>query len=492
MAITGAVFEMRSATGDDSFGGGFNPTVTSPGTDWSQQNSAQVVFNGSTVTATTSGISTTILITGYTVLSTDVGNVLKVASGTNFVAQRYVIVSVNTGANTWTLDRNCTSGAGAAMVGKMGGAVATLSELFTMIADAGSTSANVSGATIWVKGTYTATASWAPTNGFPIYSNNIPFSIIGYSSSRGDNGIANWTTATNSTPLLKLGNNNAYAFVFQNIKFSNTAGTSSTCLTTNGSTSRGIQFINCEMTGFTTAIDGSSNNGFDKLILRGCEIHGNSSVGVNNTSATAIYDCYIHDNTSHGVLFPEPGFAGWYILKNTVCYNNGGSGLYNQNTQNFTQGSAPIFLIVSCAFVSNTGDGFKNDASGAHSAFIFNSIFYGNGGYGINYITNAPIFYESAFNAFGANSTAASINWPPGSDVTLSGDPFVGRTSANFALNNTAGAGAACRAAGFPGVTGLIGTGYADIGPLQHQDSGGGSTTYVIAPRQTRYIQESR
>lgn len=108
--------------GDELNGGGFDSTVTSPGTNYSDQDSSHVTFNGTTITATTSGISTTILITGYTVASGDVGNIVRIASGTNFTAGYYCIVSVNTGAGTWTLDRNCTSGIGAAMVGRMGGA----------------------------------------------------------------------------------------------------------------------------------------------------------------------------------------------------------------------------------------------------------------------------------------------------------------------------------------------------------------------------------
>ena len=64
----------------------------------------------------------------------------------------------------------------------------------------------------------------------------------------------------------------------------------------------------------------------------------------------------------------------------------------------------------------------------------------------------------------------------------LTGDPFVDAANGNFQLNNTAGAGAACRAAGFPGtVPGLSAVGYADIGVYQHQDpAGGGGLARII------------
>ena len=40
VASTG-VWEVRPGVGSDSNGGGFDPSVASPGTDYSQQNSAQ-------------------------------------------------------------------------------------------------------------------------------------------------------------------------------------------------------------------------------------------------------------------------------------------------------------------------------------------------------------------------------------------------------------------------------------------------------------------
>jgi hypothetical protein len=56
--------------------------------------------------------------------------------------------------------------------------------------------------------------------------------------------------------------------------------------------------------------------------------------------------------------------------------------------------------------------------------------------------------------------------------VTLTGDPFVNAAGGNFALNNTVGAGADCRAAGIPGAfPGGTTTGYLDIGAVQHRDS---------------------
>ena len=55
--------------------------------------------------------------------------------------------------------------------------------------------------------------------------------------------------------------------------------------------------------------------------------------------------------------------------------------------------------------------------------------------------------------------------------VVLTADPFVNAAAGNFALNATAGGGAACRAAGVLGVfPGALSTGYLDIGAVQHAD----------------------
>lgn len=83
---------------------------------------------------------------------------------------------------------------------------------------------------------------------------------------------------------------------------------------------------------------------------------------------------------------------------------------------------------------------------------VENCIFYGKGTYGIrNNNSRVPYCVAGGANAFGANSTADKSGVPnlPG-DVALSGDPFTDAANGDFTLNNTAGAGAACRNAGLP------------------------------------------
>lgn len=54
--------------------------------------------------------STTLTVTGHTVTSRDLYNSFEITGGTNFVTGWYHINGVDTVANTWTLDRACTTG----------------------------------------------------------------------------------------------------------------------------------------------------------------------------------------------------------------------------------------------------------------------------------------------------------------------------------------------------------------------------------------------
>lgn len=180
MAVNATAIWRARPSGNNTNGGGYDPGIASPGTDYSQQNAAQVTFNGTTVTASTAGISATISITGYATAATDVANALHITGGTNFIVGWYFIVSRAVG--TWTLDRNCTTGAGAAMTGSMGGGWA---DFFT---NTTSTGPLVPGNIVYILGSgtpnpsaytydYSIASTWTPTsgdttNGFIVFAND--------------------------------------------------------------------------------------------------------------------------------------------------------------------------------------------------------------------------------------------------------------------------------------------------------------------------------
>jgi hypothetical protein len=495
-----AVFECRPATGNDLNSGGF--VTTAGGTDWSQQAAAQVTFNGTSVTATTAGVGATITLSGYTVLTTDVGNLIRIASGTNYTAGLYQIISVSTGANTWTLDRNCTSGAGSALVGRMGGAIATLVQFF---ADVDANTGSVGGYICYIVGTLTITTATAINGNYNV---NVAggstastlggVQVIGYSSTRGDNGQFTMTTSTNSVDLLHFGSS-ARNVTFYNAKFTTTAGTVAYGATTTAvsSTPNKIAFVNCSWNGFKRAIysDGPNNAGqFTGLYLYNCTVTACTTDGIVNNCLTCLHNCYIYSNTGDGVRM-EASFGnarGPLLLLHSVFYGNSGNGVYNNSISSGTTDADQITIAQNCCFVSNTGDGLKINVAGSNgipNILVQNNIFYGNA----NNINSTVLYgiYLGGNNAYGAAGTtnyAGSLSALPG-DITLSGDPFNGRTSNDFSLNATAGAGGACRQAGFPGILQVGGTGYADIGALSPQ-AGAGATTIVIGRNVTTYLGE--
>jgi hypothetical protein len=76
----------------------------------------ELIFDGSSVTAATRETSTAISLKGFSASAADIGKLLAVTGGTNFIVGVYRIVSIDAGSNTWTLDHPCTDGAGQSKV----------------------------------------------------------------------------------------------------------------------------------------------------------------------------------------------------------------------------------------------------------------------------------------------------------------------------------------------------------------------------------------
>jgi len=144
---------------------------------------------------------------------------------------------------------------------------------------------------------------------------------------------------------------------------------------------------------------------------------------------------------------------GLHLVSDSVFYNNGATGVYCRNGRGA--------VIENCAFVSNGVYGI--DVAAQQSLLVRNCAFYSN--------------------------TSGQINGTQGivtGSVTLTGDPFTDAANGDFRLNNTSGAGAACRGAGIGTYTqtasSYAGTvGYPDIG-IQHQETGGGGGGMLFVP----------
>lgn len=359
MALSSLIeFDVQTGGHIDN-GGGFKAGAS--GTDRSQSTSPHVTFDGSTIAASNGGTSATITLAGYTVINGDVGNVVKITGGTNFTTGYYEIVSVNTGANTWTLDRNCTSGAGSGMTGRMGGCSDHPNTIESILVD---------GNVMWIKsGTYQKVG--ANTYVFRMTQDGAtasPVRIMGYTSTHGDtcDGTDRPLIDGNSSATNCLTNNsvNSYGTIFHNLRFANATGV--------GVIINYGQFHNCK-------ISNNGGKGFDgaSFFATLCEINNNTGDGVYTNDAFVSFGmsyCYVHDNGASGI-YNANGSSGQMMMTFVISESNAGQGFYSTVTETNT--------YVNCMAVNNTGgssDGFGIDGGGGFKENIaINCISKDNG-----------------------------------------------------------------------------------------------------------------
>ena len=440
----GAQWEVRT-TGNDLNGGFFN-TAGGSGTDYSQQDAAQLtVTDGVTSTTTLTSITG-----GFTAAM--VHNGVQLSGGT-CTAGIYEITVV-TNSNTVTIDSS-GGAAGAGCTVKVGGGLLTIAKALAKVVWVGGLVYNG----VWIKsGTYTLTASLTTPSGV--------YNITGYQATHGDNGTKPLiTTATNSTPLIV--NANLGRPLINNLAFSNTAAVRSYGISVTAGMFMAIS--NCTFDGFASALYFGTNNTSSPFAASAIEVKNSTGDGVLLANTTAkmfsCAGCYIHDNAGAGIS-DTGGSSTTVLLTGSILAANGGGGLVLGD-------SVDLAIMQNSTVAGNTGAGVLLSNGG--NVYSYNSIYYNNTTYGIsNPTTNLPSSAFGLSNAYGANGTAPTLNFPAGTgDVTLSANPFT--SSTNFALNATAGGGAALKAVGFPGAfIGGTTTGYPDIGAVQSQASAGG------------------
>lgn len=481
-----SAIELRVGSGNDLNSGMYSSRIgdgtacTVGGTDYTQQNGPQVTFDGATITAVTAGVSATITITGYTVATTDVCNTLRIASGTNFTASLYQIVSVSTGAGTWTLDRNVATGVGAAMVGRMGGALATLRQAVVTDWAINSRANQENQPTVWSKlatETITTAIDVAPTAGGW---------IRGYDTVRGDHtgNRPTLTTATNSITLLRPTDNFQYgSLTIENYNLTNTAGTRAPCISGGASTMWSISVINSLLDGCSYGLwfDSGTNITYQAQIIN-TEIK-NCTIDALRLNTGNVLGSYIHDNTGLGVQFggSSPGFH--MVIDRTTIESNGSFGARLQ-----IGGPYYTMQITNSNFYNNNALGAATaqiqleSSDQAASLVLVNNIIEG-GTCGVKMAdtvgTEGTVVRTN--NAF-YNTTPYCGTFLPTepTDITLTGSAWTNAASGNFVLNNTTGAGAAMKAVGYPTNAAGTGANYLDLGPLQSQaPSGGGNSSYA-------------
>ena len=463
------VFEVRPGAGSATNGGGFVPG--SGGTDWSQQNAAQYsvadgVLNGTTtVTSATAAFGVDV-----------VGNIAYVAGAW------YQVIS-RTNATTIVVDRATGTATGQTI--KIGGSLdlcATAEPLLT------------AGMTLWIKvGTQTITTTLALTAAGD--STNGPIFWRGYDAARGDHtgNSPLITTATNSVDVLEASQNYR---TFDNLELKSTAGTPGNGFVASKTvTTEFIVLSNFKISGCLNGIiadNGPTYFSIRQLWVTNSEITGCTLDGMSLSEVTTVNGCYIHGNSGYGIRVPNWTTAGYAFfsvpisVKNTVVYSNSLGGIYVTYASG-TNLLGYLLDIQHCAIVSNTNDGIKHASTIGKLAMLSldDNIIYGNTGWGVHVTNTAAMIVLNRNNAYGSNTSGARNNLAVGTnDVTLTADPFVAKAANDFTLNNTAGGGAACRGAGFPGtIPGLAAAGSADVGAMQHADPAATGGNVFLCPR---------
>jgi len=414
-------------TGATDNGGGFNTAAS--GTDRSQSDAAYITYADLVIGATTTQATSA----AFPFDATSPGNIVNVTSGAGCTVQRAQIVSV--AGVVATFDKSLGTAA-STCAGKLGGGLTTVADAVGLA---------VLGNAVHIKtGTYTFTAFQAVSSGVPSF-------FRGYGTTHNDKGTRPLiTTATNSISLFQM---TTTATVFDNISFSSTAGVRFPAFNSINDNTQ-LTVIRCLFDGFSAAIYSTANT--KPLIVVDSEIKNSTVNAILMSGQLFIYGSYIHDNaigvesslnsdtqisvsvtrsiiaanTSHGIVSTTNGSV---LVNESVVSNNGGAG---------------VSMTAPLRFIAN------------------NSIFSGNTTYGVT-ATAAPPSQSLYNNAYGNNTSGNLNNVSAGTgDVTLTVSPFVSAT--NFALNSTAGGGAALKQLGFPGVfPGGTTTGYLDIGAVQ-------------------------
>ncbi len=523
MAITAAaVYEIRTTATAGNVNGGFFKTGAT-GTNFSTQDAAQYALTG----LTSAGAGAVILTASAA--ADMVGNGIKVTGGTNFTVERYEILSVVVGVSI-TVDRNCTSGVGAAGTANVGGALSLGSSDDAVFENA------VAGNKFYVKqGTYTLGGAVSISAGGTAISAIL---VEGYAVTRGDRPQGS------TRPIFDAGGNSfvpGASWDFRSMQFTGTNAVMFDCGTSN-------KLIDSKFTNTTSSADQTCVRITTDVSLNRCEIICRKGLGIDGFGNASMYGCYLHD-CKNGIILQATtiGFhvincifeACWNIAIN-ISVNLTGCEIIYGNTL-FGGVSKKIGTAINIAtgatdlhIANNIITGFATGILAADAAATnmvsydaFNCI-YGNTAGTTNWtldatsITTDPGLSGVAQVTGTTATTAASVLTDSGASfanvvdnrdfcfiesgtgITKGVYPITGHTATTLTLSGAPGndatadkvysvitghvytPGANVKAAGFPGLfpAGLT-TDYTDIGGVQSQyglgvaPGGGGKTNHL-------------
>lgn len=431
------VWEVRSATGSNTNGGGFDPVSGSPGTDYSQQTSPQIAFTDLVIDGTT---NTKITSVANPFTSAHVGNIINITSGTNFTVQRVQILSVSGVIATCDKAVGTTSSTGGH--GNLGGALATLT-----VACAQSVANN----TIYCVGSETKAVSLSLANSSSGGVNN-PTTIIGYTTTRGDGGRFLLTTSTNSCNLVTY---DGSQYLLQNIYFQCTAGSPGDGIraSTSGFT-YDLCLDNCRISGFNHNIYCPYNVEYliIPITLNNCQLDSATADGIYSSATIIALNSYFKSNASAGIrMVLQNQSSQTLFCQGCTFYNNTGPGI-NQLAQVDSATNNTPLILLNCNFHVN-GGGYNCGTNGgaAISYAMINCVFDSCVGAINGCVTGVNTFTGIQYNnAFRNNTSFNRSNFPPGiGDITLTAIPWTNPSADDFTLNSTSGGGLLLKASGF-------------------------------------------
>ena len=428
------VLEVRTG-GNDLNGGGYKSDAGT--TDYSKQDAAQLTI----ADGPTAGIGETLLESATGGFAAGmIGNLIHLYSGVNLTDGWYRIVGVPNASNIY-LDRAPSDGGGgvSSANGKVGGALATPGNLGFVLNAHG-----VSGMQAYIKaGTYNLanTDMNAPGGVIDLSANMADKAcyIEGYESTRGDFGTRPLIDANGYAPVQFVKLDGAIA-AKQTVANLHIDGNSQNSNGISGNSSLHNRAVRC----LVEHCDGIY--AYNNVRTVGCKAFSCAAIGFYGDASF----CWA-DACTGGT-----GFVGGYF--NDCLASNGVDGF----TGSYPQSS-------NCVSYNNSSDGFV-ESSGRSGIFV-NCLSVIAGAYAWNNGGESILLNCAHYQA----TSGRTQNTPDIDDgaITLTGDPFTDAAAGDFSLNNTAGAGAVLREAGF---SPFGQTGFADIGAVQ---VGGGMATIV-------------
>lgn len=451
--------------GADTNGGGFDAGIAGAGTNYADAASPILSLtdvactNTTTLTSATGGFTTAMI-----------GNAIRITGGTNFTAGYYWITA-RTDTNTVTLDRNPTNGSNATGgTAKVGGAFANLSNLSTGATPASQLSA---GNTIWLRGSGTDNPTANDYSDASYRQFTAGSSAAGKIRLRGHNGRPR-ISATYGVWLYQLS-----WWKVENL-FLYIAGASPDPNSGFFNGGNATQFENIYV----------ENNGFDCTVFLGTTIN----CRIINTGSTAA-------GTRAAIILGQYGQMAWgNYIKNPRGFGiNVGSNMCHASYNVIDGARADGILfngsggsyqehVTHNTILNGARHGIQIGNVNALSHNCFGNLLVNNANYGINLgfgslalndrskgIIDRNAFYGNGSGRYDLLSDGAN-------DVTLSGSPFVNSAAGDYSLNDTAGAGLACRAVGMPPNFGGIDS-YVNIGAANYAAGGGGGS-----PSETSHI----